>query len=42
EAMGLTASHGHLMANASASFVHLSDDRKVRATWIDGVEVFRA
>ncbi|MET3896463.1 N-acetylglucosamine-6-phosphate deacetylase [Devosia sp. UYZn731] len=42
EAMGMASSHGHLMANASASFVHLSADRQVRATWIDGVEVFRA
>ncbi|MDB5531234.1 MAG: nagA [Devosia sp.] len=42
EAMDLASTHGHLMASASASFVHLSDDRQVRATWVDGVEVFRA
>lgn len=33
---------GHLNEGARASFVHLSDDRAVRATWIDGAEVFHA
>lgn len=42
EAMGLTATHGSLLRGTHASFVHLSDERQVRATWIDGVEVFRA
>jgi len=42
EAMGLEASSGHLLSEARASFVHLSDDRAVRATWIDGAEVYRA
>jgi len=42
QAMGMASSHGHLLQDASLSFVHLSDARKVRATWIDGVEVFRA
>ncbi|UJW85783.1 N-acetylglucosamine-6-phosphate deacetylase [Devosia sp. SL43] len=42
EAMGIQSTHGHLGSEACASFVHLSDDRKVRATWIDGAEVFRA
>jgi N-acetylglucosamine-6-phosphate deacetylase len=41
EAMGIASSHGHLLSGASASFVHLSDARQIRATWIDGVEVFR-
>jgi N-acetylglucosamine-6-phosphate deacetylase len=41
EAMGISSTHGHLLRNARGSFVHLSDDRKVRATWIDGVEVYR-
>jgi N-acetylglucosamine-6-phosphate deacetylase len=42
EAMGIQSTHGHLGRDATASFVHLSDDRKVRATWIDGAEVYRA
>lgn len=42
EAMGIAADRGHLMHGASLSFVHLTDDRKVRATWIDGAEVYRA
>ena len=40
-AMGI-ADHGHLRPGAVASFVHLSGDRKVKATWICGAEVFRA
>ena len=42
QAMGIGASHGHLGRNAVASFVHLSDKRAVRSTWIAGAEVFRA
>ncbi len=42
KAMGIAAEHGHLAAGAVASFVHLSGDRKVKATWIGGTEVFRA
>ncbi|PXA98708.1 N-acetylglucosamine-6-phosphate deacetylase [Nostoc sp. 3335mG] len=42
EAMGLTPTHGHLLRGAVGSFVHLSDDRRVRSTWINGVEVYRA
>ena len=42
QALGNAADHGHLMNGALASFVHLSDSRQVRATWIDGVEAFRA
>lgn len=42
QAMGIQSTHGHLGRDACASFVHLSYDRKVRATWIDGAEVFRA
>ena len=42
QAMGIEAEFGHLQPGAVASFVHLTADRKVRATWIGGVEVFRA
>ena len=42
QAMGIDSERGHLAPGAVASFVHLSDDRKVRSTWIGGVEVFRA
>lgn len=42
EAMGIASTHGTLQRGAVASFVHLSDERQVRATWIDGAEVFRA
>jgi N-acetylglucosamine-6-phosphate deacetylase len=42
QAMGIAAEHGHLRPGALASFVHLSDARQVRATWIGGAEVFRA
>jgi N-acetylglucosamine-6-phosphate deacetylase len=42
EALGIASTHGHLLQNASLSFVHLSDARQVRATWIDGVQIFRA
>ncbi|MCY1563022.1 N-acetylglucosamine-6-phosphate deacetylase [compost metagenome] len=42
EAMGIEDEFGHLQPGAVASFVHLTDDRKVAATWISGVEVFHA
>lgn len=42
QAMGISAQYGHLMGEARANFVHLSDGRTVRATWIDGTEVYRA
>lgn len=42
EAMGIEATYGTLQRGAVGSFAHLSDDRQVKATWIDGVEVFRA
>ncbi|MET3925803.1 N-acetylglucosamine-6-phosphate deacetylase [Devosia sp. 2618] len=42
EAMHIEDEYGHLEPGAIASFVHLSDQRKVSATWIDGAEVFRA
>ena len=42
EAMGIADGHGHLQPGAVASFVHLSGERKVKATWICGAEVFRA
>lgn len=41
-AMAIDAEHGHLQPGAIASFVHLSDDRKVRATWIGGMKVWAA
>lgn len=41
-AMGIAAEHGHLQPGAVASFVHLSGERQVKATWIGGAEVFRA
>ena len=42
EAMGLSATHGHLRAGALASFVHLSDGRQVRSTWIGGRAVYES
>jgi N-acetylglucosamine-6-phosphate deacetylase len=42
QAMGIATEYGHLQAGAVASFVHLSADRQVKATWIGGSEVFRA
>jgi N-acetylglucosamine-6-phosphate deacetylase len=42
EAMGIEATNGTLQRGAVCSFAHLSDDRQVKATWIDGVEVFHA
>lgn len=42
EAIGISATHGHLRSGSAANFVHLTNDRQVQATWIDGVEVYRA
>ncbi len=42
EAVGQGAHHGHLNPGAQASFVHLSSDLAVRATWITGEQVFAA
>lgn len=42
EAMGIEATYGTLQRGAVGSFAHLSDDRQVKATWIDGAEVFHA
>ncbi|KQX43035.1 N-acetylglucosamine-6-phosphate deacetylase [Devosia sp. Root436] len=42
EAMGIEGEFGHLRPGAVASFVHLSDARQVRATWIAGAEVWSA
>ncbi|KFL31591.1 N-acetylglucosamine-6-phosphate deacetylase [Devosia riboflavina] len=42
EAMGIEATYGTLQRGAVGSFAHLSDTRQVKATWIDGVEVFHA
>jgi N-acetylglucosamine-6-phosphate deacetylase len=41
QAMGIEGEYGHLQPGAVASFVHLSDERQVRATWIGGAEVWR-
>lgn len=40
DAMGISGTYGTLQRGAVGSFAHLSEDRQVRATWIDGVEVF--
>jgi N-acetylglucosamine-6-phosphate deacetylase len=42
QALHIDATHGHLRPGAVANFVHLSDAHAVRATWIDGLEAFRA
>jgi N-acetylglucosamine-6-phosphate deacetylase len=42
EAMGIADRHGQLRRGAVASMVHLSDDLKVRATWIGGTQAFAA
>lgn len=41
EAMGLADTHGHLAPEAVASFVHLSEDRQVRSTWVNGEQVWK-
>ena len=41
EAMGIEGEFGHLRPGAVASFVHLSDAREVRSTWIGGTAVYR-
>lgn len=41
EAMGIADTHGHLGRGAIASFVHLGDEREVRATWVSGEPVWR-
>ncbi|WEK06521.1 MAG: N-acetylglucosamine-6-phosphate deacetylase [Candidatus Devosia phytovorans] len=40
EALGIAGDHGHLQPGAVASFVHLSDEREMRATWIGGTQVW--
>jgi len=42
QAMGIAETHGHLRPRAQASFVHLSDARQVRSTWIGGETVWKA
>ena len=39
-AIGMAETLGHLGPAAAASFVHLSDDRRVRSTWIAGEKVW--
>lgn len=41
-AMGIQSEFGHLQPGAVASFVHLSDARQVKETWIGGNEVWGA
>ncbi len=40
EAMGLAETHGHLHRAALANFVHLSADRQVQSTWVNGEKVW--
>lgn len=42
DAMGISSTYGTLQRGAVGSFAYLSDDRQMKATWIDGVEVFHA
>jgi N-acetylglucosamine-6-phosphate deacetylase len=42
QAMGIADRLGQLQRGAVASMVHVSDDLKVRATWIGGKQVFAA
>lgn len=39
-ALGIAMTTGHLRPSARASFVHLSDTRQVRSTWVDGAKVW--
>ncbi len=40
-AIGADDRLGHLRSSAEASFVHLSDDRQVKSTWIGGTKVWQ-
>ncbi|MFD1252398.1 N-acetylglucosamine-6-phosphate deacetylase [Devosia equisanguinis] len=42
EAMGIADTYGHLGRSAVANFVHLSNERAVRSTWIGGEAVWSA
>lgn len=42
QALGLEGELGHLQPGATASFVHLTDARKVKSTWINGKQVWAA
>ncbi len=42
EALGIAGRHGHLRKGARADIVHLSTRLTVAATWIDGVQTFKA
>ncbi len=42
EAIGLAETHGHLRRAALANFVHLSDERTVQSTWVNGKKVWSA
>ena len=42
QAMGIADTHGQLTPGAVASFVHLTDEHAVSATWISGAEVYLA
>lgn len=40
QALGVSATHGHLNRGARADFVVLGDDLTIRSTWIGGTKVF--
>lgn len=42
EAMGISATHGHLQPGAVANFVHLTAERDVSSTWIAGEQAWSA
>lgn len=42
QSMNLDSTHGTLLRGATANFVHLSAERSVRSTWIDGLKAFEA
>ncbi|KQN72539.1 N-acetylglucosamine-6-phosphate deacetylase [Devosia sp. Leaf64] len=42
ESMNIADAHGTLLKGAVGSFVHLSEERSIRSTWINGVKAFQA
>jgi N-acetylglucosamine-6-phosphate deacetylase len=41
-AMGISGEYGHLQSGAYSNFVHLTDERAVASTWINGEAAYRA
>jgi N-acetylglucosamine-6-phosphate deacetylase len=41
QALGAASEHGNLRSGAVASFVHLTSDHQIAATWLAGRQVFR-